>query len=127
MEVLDYLFEQEKKHREAVANERRMKSAGFPVKKMLEEFDFEFQSSIDKKVIEDLATLRFVHNAENIVLLGPPGVGKVRRESYTMDCGTTRHSIHSECPYSDVHLWQQICAKLRGQRGVKLNLTAPNR
>jgi DNA replication protein DnaC len=46
------------------------------VKKTLEEFDFEFQSSIDKKVIEDLATLRFIHNAENVVLLGPPGVGK---------------------------------------------------
>jgi len=76
MEVLDYLFEQERKHREAVAIERRMKSAGFPVKKTLEEFDFEFQSSIDKKVIEDLATLRFIHNAENVVLLGPPGVGK---------------------------------------------------
>lgn len=76
MEVLDYLFEQEKKHREAVAIERRMKSAAFPVKKNLEEFDFEFQSSIDKKVIEDLATLRFVHNSENVVFLGPPGVGK---------------------------------------------------
>jgi DNA replication protein DnaC len=76
MEVLDYLFEQEKKHREFAAIERRMKGAAFPVKKMLEEFDFEFQSSIDKKVIEDLATLRFVHNAENVVLLGPPGVGK---------------------------------------------------
>lgn len=76
MEVLDYLFEQEKKHRESAAMERRMKSAVFPVKKTLEEFDFEFQSSIDKKVIEDLATLRFVHNTENVVLLGPPGVGK---------------------------------------------------
>ena len=76
MEVLDYLFEQEKKHREAVAVERRMNSAVFPVKKTLEEFDFEFQKSIDKKVIEDLATLRFVHNSENIVFLGPPGVGK---------------------------------------------------
>jgi hypothetical protein len=40
-------------------------------------------------------------------------------QSYTMDCGTIRHSIHSERPYSDVHLWQRICAKLRGQRGVK--------
>jgi DNA replication protein DnaC len=76
MEVLDYLFEQEKKRREFTAIERRMKTAAFPVKKTLDEFDFEFQSSIDKKVIEDLATLRFVHNAENVVLLGPPGVGK---------------------------------------------------
>jgi DNA replication protein DnaC len=76
MEILDYLFEQEQKHREAVAIERRMKSAVFPVKKTLEEFDFEFQKSIDKKIIEDLATLRFVHNSENAVFLGPPGVGK---------------------------------------------------
>ena len=76
MEVLDYLFEQEKKRREFTAIERRMKTAAFPVKKTLEDFDFEFQKSIDKKVIEDLATLRFVHNSENVVLLGPPGVGK---------------------------------------------------
>jgi hypothetical protein len=40
-------------------------------------------------------------------------------QSYTMDCGSIRHSIHSERPYSDVHFWQRICAKLRGQRGVK--------
>lgn len=46
MEVLDYLFEQEKKHREATAIERRMKSAVFPVKKTLDEFDFEFQGSV---------------------------------------------------------------------------------
>ncbi len=76
MEVLDYLFEQEKKHREAVAIERKMKSAVFPVKKTLEEFYFDFQKSIDKKIIEDLATLRFVHNSENVVFFGPPGVGK---------------------------------------------------
>ncbi|HET8685347.1 MAG TPA: IS21-like element helper ATPase IstB [Methanosarcina sp.] len=76
MEVLDYLFEQEKKHREAAAIERRMKNAVFPVNKTLEDFDFEFQQFIDKKVIEDLATLRFVHNSENVVFLGPPGVGK---------------------------------------------------
>ncbi len=76
MEVLDHLFEQEKKRREFTAIERRMKSAAFPVKKTLDEFDFEFQKSIDKKVIEDLSTLRFIHNSENVVFLGPPGVGK---------------------------------------------------
>jgi DNA replication protein DnaC len=76
MEILDYLFEQEKKHSEAASIERRMKSAVFPVKKTLEEFDFEFQSSIDKKATEDLTTLRLVHNADNVALFGPPGVGK---------------------------------------------------
>jgi len=76
MEVLDHLFEQEKRYREAAAIERRTRFAVFPVRKTLDDFDFEFQPSIDRKVIEDLATLRFVHNAENVVLLGPPGVGK---------------------------------------------------
>ena len=76
MEVLDYLLEQERKHRDAAAIDRRMKSAVFPVKKTLEEFNFDFQPSIKRSVIEDLATLRFIHNAENLVLLGPPGVGK---------------------------------------------------
>ena len=76
MEVLDYLLEQERKHKDATAIDRRMKSAVFPVKKTLEEFNFDFQPSIEKSVIEDLATLRFIHNSENLVLLGPPGVGK---------------------------------------------------
>ena len=53
-----------------------MRLAGFPVNKGFEEFDFEFQPSIDVTVISDLASLRFVHNAENVVILGPPGVGK---------------------------------------------------
>ena len=76
MEVLDHLFEQERKNRDAAAIDRRMKCAAFPVIKTLEEFNFDFQPSIERSVIEDLATLRFIHNAENLVLLGPPGVGK---------------------------------------------------
>jgi len=76
IEVLDYLLGQERKHRDAAATNRRMKSAVFPVVKTLEEFNFDFQPSIERSIIEDLTTLRFIHNAENIVLLGPPGVGK---------------------------------------------------
>jgi len=76
MEVLDYLLEQEKKHRDATALDRRMKCAAFPVIKTLEEFNFDFQPSIERSLIEDLATLRFIYNTENLVLLGPPGVGK---------------------------------------------------
>lgn len=76
MEVLDYLLEQERKNRDAAAIDRRMKCAAFPIIKTLEKFNFNFQPSIEKSVIEDLATLRFIHNAENLVLLGPPGVGK---------------------------------------------------
>lgn len=56
--------------------ETRMKFACFPYKKTVEQFNFVFQPSIDKKTIEELCTLRFIYNAENVLLLGPPGVGK---------------------------------------------------
>jgi len=46
------------------------------VAKTLEDFDFKFQSSIDAKLVRELATGRFVANAENLLLFGPPGVGK---------------------------------------------------
>lgn len=50
--------------------------AHFPVAKTLEDFDFKFQPSIDAKLVRELATGRFVANAENVLLFGPPGVGK---------------------------------------------------
>jgi DNA replication protein DnaC len=76
LEVLDYLIDQEKHAKDASSRETRMKLAGFPAKKRLEDFNFEFQPSIDKAVITDLALLKFIYNAENVVFLGPPGVGK---------------------------------------------------
>jgi len=47
-----------------------------PFRKTFEQFDFGFQPSIDEKQIRELRTLRFVHEASNVILLGPPGVGK---------------------------------------------------
>jgi DNA replication protein DnaC len=76
MEVLDYLIDQEKHTKDALSQETRMKLARFPVKKRLEDFDFDFQASIDRTVLSDLASMRFVYHAENVVFLGPPGVGK---------------------------------------------------
>jgi DNA replication protein DnaC len=68
LEVLDYLMDQEKHAKDASSQETRMRLAGFPVKKRLEDFDFEFQPSIDKAVISDLALLRFVYNLRFRVL-----------------------------------------------------------
>ncbi len=56
--------------------ESRLKQARFPWVKSLEQFDFEFQPSIDRKALRELAGLTFVERAQNVVLLGPPGVGK---------------------------------------------------
>ena len=56
--------------------ESRLKQARLPWIKTLEQFDFSFQPSIDRKVVRELAGLAFVERAENVILLGPPGVGK---------------------------------------------------
>jgi len=76
VEVLDYLFDQEVRARSSAAVEMRLKLSGFPVRKTMEDFDLSVQPSIDPRVIQELRTLRFVHNAENVIFLGPPGVGK---------------------------------------------------
>src|SRR5512136_2296495 len=76
IEILDYLIAQEVQSKEAHSLSLRMRMAGFPVEKRLVDFDFKFQPSIDRASINEIASLRFIHNAENVVFLGPPGVGK---------------------------------------------------
>ena len=53
-----------------------VKVGAFPHRKELRDFDFEFQQSINKQQILDFTTLRFLELKENIVFLGPSGVGK---------------------------------------------------
>lgn len=54
----------------------RLQLAHLPYVKNFDQFDFGFQPSIDERQIRELRTLRFVHEASNVILLGPPGVGK---------------------------------------------------
>jgi DNA replication protein DnaC len=56
--------------------EARFRLARFPWIKTLEQFDFDFQPSLDRKVVRELAGLSFVERTHNVVILGPPGVGK---------------------------------------------------
>lgn len=50
--------------------------AHFPVQKTLDDFDFKFQPAVDQKLVRELATGRFIAERENVLLFGPPGVGK---------------------------------------------------
>jgi DNA replication protein DnaC len=50
--------------------------ARFPFVKTLEAFDWSYQPALDKKQVQTLATCRFIETGDNLVLLGPPGVGK---------------------------------------------------
>jgi len=54
----------------------RTNLARFPFVKGLDVFDFAYQPSIDRKQIGNLATCHFIEHGENVVILGPPGVGK---------------------------------------------------
>lgn len=54
----------------------RIRSSGFPYVKTLADFDWSFQPSVPRPKVEELATLRFVDRAENVLLAGSPGVGR---------------------------------------------------
>src|SRR5215218_6710803 len=54
----------------------RLRFAKLPARKTIEQFDFSAQPSLDRRMVEDLATLRFIEEKANLLLIGPPGVGK---------------------------------------------------
>jgi DNA replication protein DnaC len=76
MDFLSGLVSEEVRHKDQRAVQSRIKSARFPVLKSLNDFDYAFQPSVNRKKLEELSSLRFIDNRENILFLGPPGVGK---------------------------------------------------
>ena len=54
----------------------RLRYARFPHRRSIDDFDYEFQPSVDRKLMEDLATLRFIDENRPILFLGQPGCGK---------------------------------------------------
>ena len=76
VDILDHLIEEERIHKDETSLIMRTNVAGFPFRKTLDQFDLTFQPSIDPATIDELSTVRFAHNKENVIFLGPPGVGK---------------------------------------------------
>lgn len=73
---LGYLLEGELSERHRRTVELNLQFAKLPLMKRLDEFDYTAQPGLDRRLIEELATGRFLSEGRNIVLLGPPGVGK---------------------------------------------------
>ncbi len=75
-EFLELALQDELAIRKERRIERRTKAAAFREQKSLKDFDWTFNTSIKKKQIYELATCKFVRGAEDLLLVGPPGVGK---------------------------------------------------
>jgi DNA replication protein DnaC len=76
LDFLSNLVSDEYTRRQSNLLNRRLKAARFPALKTLEEFDFDFNPALKKKEIMALASSSFIYKAQNILLIGPPGVGK---------------------------------------------------
>ncbi len=76
LEFLELILQDELMVRADRHLNRRLRAALFREPKTLEDFDWQFNPSIKKKVIFDLATCRFVREARSVLFLGPPGTGK---------------------------------------------------
>lgn len=75
-DYIERLAQQEMDWRNVDQAERRIKAARLPFKKTLEDYDFSLQPTVNPQQIYEFASCRFIQKAENIVFLGPEGVGK---------------------------------------------------
>ncbi len=76
LDMLDQLFSEEVNIKEDRRLKSALKTAGLPYEKTIEEYDFSFHPNLDKLTVMNLFDLSFIQQKENVILLGPPGVGK---------------------------------------------------
>lgn len=76
IEFLELIVSDEMSNRRDNGANKRLQKARFPQYKTLEEYNFNFQPSLNKKLIYNLATCEFIRKKENIAFIGPPGTGK---------------------------------------------------
>jgi DNA replication protein DnaC len=76
LDFLDGVLRQEVDAKQRTRVAIGLKIAHFPTVKTLEDFDFTFQPSVDQRLVRELATARFLAQADNVLIFGAPGVGK---------------------------------------------------
>lgn len=76
IDFLDMILEDEINNRNDNSYKKRYNKAKLPAHKTVEDFDFSYQPSIDKKMINDCLTCSFIKEKKNIVFIGNPGTGK---------------------------------------------------
>lgn len=96
--VVDALYELTQKEKD-IRKERAIitciKTAGFPFNKRIDDYDFSFQPSVNKKEMEDYISLRFLENNENILFIGSSGVGKTHlATAIGIEAASHRYSVY---------------------------------
>lgn len=76
LDALVHLTEKEIEYKNEMASKIQINVAGFPFVKRSDEYDYKFQPSVNRAQIQDLCSLRFIGNKENILFYGTPGAGK---------------------------------------------------
>ena len=76
IELVAHLVNEEVCARDRTQKEKRFRQARFPAIKTLEDFDFSLQPSVQEEEIRSLARLDFVRRKENVIFVGPAGIGK---------------------------------------------------
>ena len=95
VDALYELSELEIKAKKERAMNACVKVASFPFIKTLDDFDFDFQPTVNKQQMMDLSSLRFIENNENILFVGTPGVGKTHlATAIGIECARNRYSTY---------------------------------
>ena len=76
LDFIDALLREEVDAKQRKRTAMGIQIAHFPAVKTLEDFDFKAQPSVDQRLVRELATGRYIAQAENVLVFGPPGVGK---------------------------------------------------
>ncbi|MEM9444379.1 MAG: IS21-like element helper ATPase IstB [Verrucomicrobiota bacterium] len=122
---LGYLLDGELRERRRKTVAINIQFARFPYIKRLDDFDFNAQPGLDPRIIEELAAGRYLSEGRNVVLLGPPGVGKTHLAiSLGVLCAEMGHRVYFTNAMDLAHKLTKAVDENRLHREMK-NLTRP--
>ena len=118
--ALKELTDKEIKFRNERAKEINIKISKFCYKRTIAEFDFDYQTSISKNQILDLASLRFIESSSNILFVGSPGTGKTHLAVAIGTEAASKHISTYFIHFNDlINKIKKVCHENRAENIIK--------